>query len=360
MPRSLRASDCVLAQTPQQLTLGRAQQAKTHMKIGLYFDLRNPPGWRQEPARLYAFTLEMCEEAERLGADAIWVTEHHLFEDGYLPQPLTMAAAIAARTRRVRIGTAVMLAPLHSAASIAEQSAVVDLLSDGRFELGLGSGYRIPEFELFGADISKRFATTNARVRELRQLWAEGRLTPSPKQSRIPIWLGYSGPKNARRAGQLGEGLLAVMPELLEPYRQGLIDAGHDPSSARMAGVLHGWFTEDPEGDWPTVSKHVGYWLNSYRRYMVEGTGTPNPQPVDPEQLRSDGLSGGVRASLSGGSLLYTTPQQAAPLIKTYVSGLPVEHLFFWASFAGMPEAMVAHNVQRICTRLAPLLRQAR
>ena len=328
------------------------------MKIGLYMDMRNPPEWRQDPARLYAFTLEMCEEAERLGIDSIWVTEHHMFEDGYLPQPLTMAAAIAARTRRVRIGTAVMLAPLHSAVSIAEQSAIVDLLSDGRLELGLGSGYRIPEFSLFGADIDRRFATTNQRVRELRQLWTENRLTPKPRQERIPIWLGYSGPKNARRAGQLGEGLLALMPELLEPYRQGLIEGGHDPGSARMAGVMHGWFSEDPERAWPTVSKHVGYWLNSYRRYMVEGTDAAVPPPVDPLQIRSTGLSGGVRASLSSGSLLYTTPRDAAPIIKSHLAGLPVEHVFFWASFAGMPESMVEQNVQTICSTLAPLLRQ--
>ena len=68
------------------------------MRFGVYFDLRNPPGWRQDWARLYAFTLEMCEEAERLGADSAWFSEHHLFEDGYLPQPLTFAAAAAART----------------------------------------------------------------------------------------------------------------------------------------------------------------------------------------------------------------------------------------------------------------------
>ncbi|WP_239375380.1 LLM class flavin-dependent oxidoreductase, partial [Frankia sp. Cj5] len=75
------------------------------MQVGLYFDLRNPPERRQDPTRLYGFTLEMCQEAERLGADSIWVTEHHLFDDDYLPQPLTFAAAIAARTNRVRIGT---------------------------------------------------------------------------------------------------------------------------------------------------------------------------------------------------------------------------------------------------------------
>ncbi len=120
------------------------------VNVGVYFDLRNAPSWPQDPARLYGFTLELCEEAERLGAHSVWLSEHHLFDDGYLPQPLTFAAAVAARTTRVRIGTAVLLAPLHDAVEIAEQVAVVDLVSNGRVELGLGAGYRVPEFELFG------------------------------------------------------------------------------------------------------------------------------------------------------------------------------------------------------------------
>jgi len=70
------------------------------MDVGVIFDLRNPPGWRQDWSRLYGFTLEMCQEAEHVGLDSVWTTEHHLFEDGYLTQPLTYLAAVAAVTER--------------------------------------------------------------------------------------------------------------------------------------------------------------------------------------------------------------------------------------------------------------------
>src|SRR5690242_5556583 len=107
----------------------------------------------------------MCEEAELLGCESVWLTEHHLFDDGYLPQPLTFAAAVAARTRRLRIGTAIVIAPLHHPVELAEQAAVVDIISHGRLELGLGAGYRVPEFQLYGAEVSTRYDTADNRAR---------------------------------------------------------------------------------------------------------------------------------------------------------------------------------------------------
>src|ERR1700761_4696104 len=102
------------------------------MKVGISLDVRNPPDWRRPWAGFYASVLETCEEAGRLGIDSIWLTEHHFFEDGYLPQTLTLAAAIAARTNRVRVGTAILIPGLRAALDVAEQAAIVDLVSNGR------------------------------------------------------------------------------------------------------------------------------------------------------------------------------------------------------------------------------------
>ena len=114
---------------------------------------------------------------------------------------MTFLAAVAARTSRVRLGTAVVLAPLHNAVEIAEQAAMVDLISGGRLDLGLGTGYRVPEYELFGADLRRRYAQTDAKAKEVRRLLSPGGVTPHPVQAEVPIWMGYQGPKGARRAG---------------------------------------------------------------------------------------------------------------------------------------------------------------
>jgi alkanesulfonate monooxygenase SsuD/methylene tetrahydromethanopterin reductase-like flavin-dependent oxidoreductase (luciferase family) len=324
------------------------------MNVGIYFDLRNPPERATADEHLYGFTLEMCEEAEHLGCHSIWVSEHHRFDDGYLPQPLTLAAALAARTRTPRIGTAIVIAPLHHAAELAEQAAIVDIISAGRLELGLGAGYRVPEFELYGADPATRYAATDARARELRRLWDEGVVTPGPVQARPPIWLGYQGPKGARRAGRLGEGLLSIDPALVGPYREGLAEGGHDLTQARMAGGIQGWTTEDPEADWPLVARHLAYQVDSYRRHMVEGTDHPTPRAVDADRLRQRDFGGPLSY------FLYGTPEEVAARIQGYIGDAPVETVFFWASLGGMPEDLVARNVKTICTRLAPLLAERR
>src|SRR4051812_16808053 len=255
------------------------------IEVGVYFDLRDPAQWAQNPSRLYGFTLEMCEEAERLGASSAWFSEHHLFEDGYLTSPLTFAAAAAARTRRIRLGTAILIAPLHHPAEIAEQSVVVDILSNGRLDLGLGTGYRVPEFELFDASLTARYRQTDDAVRRLRELWGPDGVRPGPVQAPVPVWLGYQGPQGARRAGLLGAPLLSANAGLWESYAAGLNEAGHPASAGVMAGGIQGWVSDDPERDWPMVSEHLAHQLDSYRRHMVEGTDAPPPKPVDVERL---------------------------------------------------------------------------
>jgi alkanesulfonate monooxygenase SsuD/methylene tetrahydromethanopterin reductase-like flavin-dependent oxidoreductase (luciferase family) len=320
------------------------------MKVGLYFDLRNPPAWRQEPARLHAFTLEAIEEAELLGIDSVWLSEHHLFSDDYVAAPLTFLAAAAARTSRVRLGTAVVLAPLHHAVEIAEQAAMVDLISGGRLELGLGTGYRVPEYELFGADLRRRYTQTDTRATDIRRLLSPGGVRPQPVQAAVPIWMGYQGPQGARRAGLLGEGLLSADARNWASYRDGLKAGGYDVSRGRMAGWINAWVTDDPDADWPAVRLHMAHQFDTYAMHGVEGTGRPTPRPVDPERIRA-----GSPDTLLG-YFWCDRPETVAANIREYTAGAPVETVLIFASIAGMPEKRVTEHIRTICSRLVPLL----
>jgi alkanesulfonate monooxygenase SsuD/methylene tetrahydromethanopterin reductase-like flavin-dependent oxidoreductase (luciferase family) len=123
--------------------------------FGLWYDFRQKPPLG-DYARFYAECLEEIEEGERLGFTNVWLSEHHFVDDGYLPSPLVVAAAIAARTTSMGIGTNVLLLPMHHPLRVAEDAAVVDLVSGRRFTLGVGQGYVQHEFEALGFNRKKR------------------------------------------------------------------------------------------------------------------------------------------------------------------------------------------------------------
>lgn len=329
------------------------------MKVGLYMDLRNPPASRIPWTELYARRLARAELAERLGFGALWVTEHHMFEDGYLPQPLTFLAAVAARTSRIRLGTAILLAPLRPALQIAEEAALVDLLSGGRLELGLGAGYQPREFAAYGADIGQRYELLEDRLREVRRLWEEGVCMPPPAQERVPIWIGATGPRGARLAGRLGEGLLWLDPGLLAPYEQGRIAAGRD-GGARVGGLVFLLLADDPEQARARIAPHLAYQRETYNRYAAEGVGDGvrlAQSSVDPGQGEVDAL-GLIDTAGSGvplpPRLRVMSPEQALPMLRQALAELPVEQILLWDSVGGMPEDLAERHIELCAEHLVP------
>src|SRR5215472_10130189 len=114
--------------------------------IGIRYDLRVPPFAKTTHAELYAACLDQCAWADEHGFDFVALSEHHGVEDGYLPAPITLAAAIAGRARRIPISIAAVLVPLHDPVRLAEELAVLALASGGRVSVVAGLGYRHDEF----------------------------------------------------------------------------------------------------------------------------------------------------------------------------------------------------------------------
>lgn len=320
------------------------------MRLGIYYDLRNPATWARPWPQLYREALDQIAWAEELGIDSVWLSEHHLFEDGYLPQPLTFAAAVAARTSRVRIGTAVLVAPFRDPAHLAEEAAVVDVLSGGRLVLGLGAGYVNWEFELFGADRRRRYDETDETVRRLHELLGpDGRITPPPVNRPVPVWVGYQGPKGAARAGRLGVPLMSLNPDLLEPYRQGLQEAGHDPASARMAGLCNLFVADDPDEAFEQLLPHLAHQLNTYRAGAADGTGR-TPRTITVEKLRDDHRRGNAVLQ----PIEVVTPDQAVEVLRARTDGLPVEEVWCWTFLGNAPDALVRRHVELLSTVVRP------
>ena len=265
------------------------------VQVGLgLFTGQVPPGSAITFAEEYRTILELAREAEVLGFDSIWLSEHHGASDGYLPSLLPMAAAIAAVTDKVRIGTGVVLAPMHDPLRLAEDAAVVDNVSDGRLILGLARGWREEEFRMFGVPHGERLARTLEPVEILRRAWAgerfsfEGKafryddvlVTPPPaRPGGPPIYLGGFEEKTIRRTGALADGYIRSRSSLedskaaLRWAEEGAREAGRDPEALGFAQLQNAFVSRDGDA-WARVRAGVNHQIGVYAAWR-DGADTP-------------------------------------------------------------------------------------
>jgi probable F420-dependent oxidoreductase len=231
------------------------------MKVG--FSIFSTKAFNPDAAKFFA------TRAEELGYESLWMPEHVAFpttiaskypysEDGSYPgdqdldcpEPLAVLNYLAAVTKRVKLGTVIIILPLHHPLTIGKQLATLDVLSGGRVILGVGSGWLKEEFDMLGIDWKTRGSRTDEMIQALRVIWGENASTfrgrhfdfgplksfPKPVNGNIPIFIGGHSPANARRAARLGDGLMpASSPELAlqawELMKEECRRIGRDPSA---------------------------------------------------------------------------------------------------------------------------------
>ncbi|HEY8532620.1 MAG TPA: LLM class flavin-dependent oxidoreductase [Micromonospora sp.] len=279
-------------------------------------------------AELYAEVLHLCELAERLGFDAVWLSEHHFVDDGYMPSLLPVAAAIAARTTRIRIGTGILIAPLHDPLRLAEDAATVDLLSSGRLVLGIGAGYREEEFAGFGRSKERLGAALDQTLAVLRQAWsgepvqatpdaAPVRVTPRPyRPAGPPLWIGARTAPGIRRVARKADGLMAarVTPEQFgAQVRQLLAEAekaGRQPAEFEV-GVHRPVFAWPEKDAWERLEPYLHYSEWKYRDMVGEPYGRRTTR-VTPPPLREETRDILRKEAIVG------TPDEVAEAIAAY------------------------------------------
>ena len=143
-----------------------------HLGYGLFTAQHHPDDTRSD-VEIYREIVDLAVEAERIGLESVWTSEHHFVDDGYMPSQLPVLAAIAARTERIALGTGVLLAPMFDPLHLAEDAATVDVLSNGRLILGLGIGWREEEFVGLGGAEGHKGRRLEAIIEVLRQAWGD-------------------------------------------------------------------------------------------------------------------------------------------------------------------------------------------
>jgi len=315
-----------------------------------------------EGGHYYTEALEEVTKAEELGFDSVWMEEHHSVTNHYWPSPLVVLAGFATRTSRLTLGTDILVAAFHNPVRLAEDAAVLDVMSGGRFTLGIAIGYKPDEFSLYGVELEKRGARFEEQLAIIKGLWTQerisfkgayytvdGRLEPKPvTKPHPPIWIGGWGDITLRRAATLADnwipGPTADLKRLLEGKKRFL-------DNRRAAGRSR------PITEWPLTRDLIiadtdrkarelaeAHIMIAYRKEYAGGWRHPFIDAsiaTDLDRLMEDRF-------IIGG------PDQCVRKIRRFVEEYGMTHLICRTFFPGMPHEHIMRELELIAREVAP------
>lgn len=281
-----------------------------------------------DEAKRYRAALDMAAYVDQHGFDIVNMEEHHCAENGWLPSPLTMAAAVAARTERVRITITALLVTLYDPVRLAEDLAVIDLISNGRLSFVAGSGYRPEEYHAMDKDWAARGRLMDEVIDTLLKAWGgepfayKGktiRVTPVPQSKPHPFFfIGGMSPVAARRAARFGLPFYPPIedPKLLEIYYSELQKHGKKGFAyTPKDGNSMLFVAEDPQQAWEELGPCFLREMQEYSSWKVDGV----PRPSEDDVKTVDD----VRQS---GRFNILTPAAARDLLASGKAGNAVLH----------------------------------
>jgi alkanesulfonate monooxygenase SsuD/methylene tetrahydromethanopterin reductase-like flavin-dependent oxidoreductase (luciferase family) len=270
------------------------------------FDMRSPGLDRAGSRRQYEVSLEMAKWADRTGFDMLVLSEHHASADGYLPSPLVMAGAIAGATERIPINIAALLVPLHDPIRLAEDIAVLDLLSGGRISIVAGLGYRPVEYEMFDREWKRRGKRMDECLDVMLRAWRGEtfeyagevvQVTPLPLQQPHPmIMIGGSGEAAAKRAARFGLGFFPPLGDdhLADVYQRECERLGKAPGLVLAPSKLQPgtvFVAEDPDRAWNEIGSYLLHDAVTYKSWQtpdIRSSVSSGASTVD--ELRAEGI----------------------------------------------------------------------
>lgn len=295
------------------------------MEIGLFHSVQWPEGSAQ--LQRYEESIAQAVAADALGFDSVWLTEHHFSRHGIVSDSLAVLAHLAARTERVRLGTAVSVLPLHNPLRLAETAATVDLLSGGRLDLGVGRGYQVGEFNGFGVDMAEKAERFDEALEVLRRAWSstepfdhEGtyfryeQAAPQPRpiqQPHVPIWVATDSASGLAQCVREDLGVLLPQGTSLDVtaaqvgrYHEALEAAGQPREQGRVYLARAAHVAATDERAWEEAEGPYQAFLD-YADKLRRGTASEGKQwgrsPFDMNaDLRSSALFGSPESAIAG------------------------------------------------------------
>ncbi len=339
------------------------------MRFGLFQTVQWPEGSQQH--QQYLDAIEQVVVAEELGFDLAWLTEHHFTRHAITSDSIALLAHIAAKTHRIRLGTAVAVLPFHDPVRLAESTALLDHLAEGRLDVGIGRGYQYTEYHGFGIPLDEGTDRFEEGLEVLLRSWAAEEpfafagtynsydaAWPQPKpyqQPHPPLWHATTGEDGLRRCAEKDWGIilaqgttLEAVGTVLDRYREQLEQVGrpYSPDKVMIARGMYCGATDEE-----ALAEYVG----PYREFLdlaAEVSAPPSPggesAPRNPFQVADEAS---LRESLITGS-----PDTCEASLRA-LEEMGIGNVIFFVNLGGLTHASVIESLRRFGGDVLPRFR---
>jgi len=349
------------------------------MRFGIFFLLEQPP-WKTQEA-VYRDALAQAAYAEELGFDAVWLAEHHFSEYGICPSMAVLAGAIAQKTRRLAIGTAVCIIPFNHPLRIAEEWAMVDVLSEGRLDFGVGRGYQPAEYAGFGIPMNESRERFDEALEIIKQAWTLERVTfegkhyqvrdvavlPKPVQKPHPkIRIACVSPDTFERVARQGERFLSapsitpvhLMKSAYETYKRIWLESGHSVADLEIPALYFCHVGEDAASTRRDSERAITWYFQTLARVIAE---SKDPSKV-PEAYKFYARAKGNLETITYDFLyqevvLFGDPERVTDRLQQFREELGLTYVIAWMNFGGLADEAVRASMRRFAEKVMPRFR---
>jgi luciferase family oxidoreductase group 1 len=351
------------------------------MKFGMLHLFENPAGKTEH--QIVKEQLDLMRAAEDLGFDSIWPAEHHFSEYGYCASPALSLAAIASVTNRIRLGTGVVVLPFHNPIRVAEEFALLDLMSDGRVDFGVGRGYQPTEYKGFQVDQEKSRGIFNEALEIILQAWTRERVNfkgvhfniedqevrPKPLQKpHPPVWIAGITDATFAMIGKWGCNLLCApvfgfqgksAEGLLDQYRAALRAGGHDPATKEVAALTMVYCAETTEQARREFGEAVMWYYRTIAKYVAP---PPGQQPVKTYELYAETRKLAETVSwqqlLDAGAVICGDPDYCVARIAEMERKYGFTQLLCWTRMGGLDSRKVMKSMELMQRHVIPFFKK--
>lgn len=350
------------------------------MKFGVLHLFESPMG--RSDSEMVREQISLMQVAEDYGFDSIWPAEHHFSEYGVCASPAVTLAALAGTTRCIRLGTGVVVLPLHHPVRVAEEFALLDILSGGRVELGVGRGYQPAEFRGYAVDQTRSRDLFDESLEVILRAWRDERLSfkgehyqfedvdvrPRPlQQPHPPVWMAALSEDSFEKAGRLGlnllfspvfGGSLEVAAGLFKRYRDALEKAGYDPSTRDVGALVMIYAGRSQEQARQEFAPSVIWYLRTYSRHVAPHVGEPAIKGYENYTLLRDATKVlEWDQLLQVGAAICGEADYVTERIAEIRDRIGVTTLLCWTRMGGLPTERVLGHMAAMRDHVMPALR---